>query len=107
MPAQFAPPMADGKINVGSRPIGVNGPRCFSRSNISTQYSCDSGVTFDTSSRVIDKRASGGVTTGNGCVGHETSPGTVLCGTGRSSTGKSGLPVTRSSTYNNPDFEIS
>ena len=30
-------------------------------------------------------RASGAGFTGNGCVGHVASPGTVLCGTGRSS----------------------
>src|SRR5437868_7861173 len=34
----------------------------------------------------------------NGCVGHARSPGTVLAGTGRSSTGKIGAPVSRLST---------
>ena len=32
---------------------------------------------------------------GNGCVGHVASPGTSLCGTGRSSTPNSGSPVSR------------
>ena len=39
---------------------------------------------------------------GNGCVGQLASPGTSLCGTGRSSIGQSGLPVTRSKTNRNP-----
>jgi hypothetical protein len=41
-------------------------------------------------------RARGAGFTGKGCVGHVDSPGTVLCGTGRSSTPKIGSPVTRS-----------
>jgi hypothetical protein len=39
-----------------------------------------------------------------GCVGEATSPGTVLRGTGRSSTGKIGSPVSRSSTKSCPVF---
>ena len=41
-------------------------------------------------------RASGAGFTGNGCVGQVFSPGTALCGTGRSSMPKIGSPVTRS-----------
>src|SRR5579863_2365821 len=36
---------------------------------------------------------------GYGCVGEVFSPGTVDCGTGRSSIGQIGLPVMRSKTY--------
>jgi hypothetical protein len=41
-------------------------------------------------------RLSGSGFTGNGCVGQVASPGTSLCGTGRSSIPKIGSPVTRS-----------
>ena len=43
-------------------------------------------------------RLKGGTTVGKGCVGDVTSPGTSDFGTGRSSIGHSGLPVTRSNT---------
>jgi len=49
-------------------------------------------------------RAKAGGLVGNGCVGDDTSPGTSLLGTGRSSMGHSGLPLTRSNTYRNPVF---
>ena len=49
-------------------------------------------------------RASGGGFTGNGCVGHVASPGTVLCGTARSSMSKIGSPVTRSNTNSSAIF---
>ena len=39
---------------------------------------------------------------GNGCVGEVSSPGTSLCGTGRSSIGQTGSPVTRSKTKAKP-----
>ena len=54
------------------------------------------------SSAVNDCVANGGGVVGNGCVGHACSPGTSLAGTGRSSIGQIGSPVTRSNTYRNP-----
>ena len=39
---------------------------------------------------------------GNGCVGDACSPGTLDAGTGRSTIGQTGSPVTRLSTYRNP-----
>ena len=42
--------------------------------------------------------ANGGGAVGNGCVGHARSPGMSLGGTGRSSMGHTGSPVTRSNT---------
>ena len=51
---------------------------------------------------VNDCRANGGGAVGNGCVGDVHSPGTSVCGTGRSSIGKNGVPVTRSNTNTNP-----
>ncbi len=71
-------------------------------SNSSVQVRFESGVTVVSCSRVIDCRTSGGGRVGIGCVGDAASPGTVLAGTGRSSTGKRGWPVTRSSTNTNP-----
>ena len=46
--------------------------------------------------------ASGGGRTGKGCVGADSSPGTRLAGTARSSIGKSGSPVSRFSTKSIP-----
>ena len=46
--------------------------------------------------------ASGGGATGNGWVGESTSPGAPPCGTGRSSTGMTGAPVSRSSVKSSP-----
>ena len=64
----------------------------------------DSGVTSVSSARVIDCRAKGGGRTGIGCVGCVFSPGIRLSGNGRSSTGKSGSPVSRCRTKTKPDF---
>ena len=44
-------------------------------------------------------RSNGGGFVGCGCVGAVRSPGTVDRGTGRSSIGQTGSPVTRSKTY--------
>ena len=52
--------------------------------------------------RLIELRASGGGFSGNGCVGEVFSPGTVLCGTGRSSMPNIGSPVTRSKMNSRP-----
>jgi hypothetical protein len=43
---------------------------------------------------------------GNGCVGDVFSPGTVDCGTGRSTIGQIGSPVSRSSTKTKPCLVI-
>ena len=65
---------------------------CFSRA-------CSSGLMNGlTSSGLNTWRANGGGFEGMGCVGDETSPGTSLFGTGRSSIGHSGFPVRRSNT---------
>src|SRR6266851_690344 len=47
----------------------------------------------------ISLRAYGGGLVGNGCVGEYHSPGTSPFGTGRSSIGQIGSPVTRLKTY--------
>ncbi len=46
--------------------------------------------------------ASGAGATGNGWVGESVSPGAAPCGTGRSTTGMTGLPVSRSSVKSRP-----
>jgi hypothetical protein len=51
-------------------------------------------------------RASGAGFSGNGCVGQVFSPGTPLCGTGRSSMPKIGSPVTRSKMKTSDIFVI-
>src|SRR5688500_10810162 len=79
-------------------------PLFTSWSNSSVQYFCDSAVTLLISSRVIDWRAKAGGLTGTGCVGQVSSPGTLLRGTGRSSIGNKGFPVTRLKTKTNPIF---
>jgi hypothetical protein len=87
-------------INAG----GVNGPslRAFAiRPSIVSYCSGDSsqGLTSSTPNVIF---ANGGGLVGKGCVGHACSPGTSLFGTGRSSIGHSGSPVTRLNTYRKP-----
>jgi len=53
------------------------------------------GVKSIRSSSVIPCRSEAGGFVGNGCVRDALSPGTVADGTGRSSIGHTGLPVTR------------
>ena len=56
------------------------------------------------SSSVRPWRSNGAGLVGNGWVGEVHSPGTVDFGTGRSSIGHTGLPVTRSNTKANACF---
>ena len=62
----------------------------------------NSGVRSNASSSVTPCSVNAGGLVGNGCVGHACSPSTSLAGTGRSSIGQTGLPVTRSKTKANP-----
>ena len=57
------------------------------------------------SSSVAPWRSNAGGRVTNGCVGAYHSPGTSPRGTGRSSIGQTGSPVTRSSTYSQPCFD--
>ena len=57
-----------------------------------------SGVRSMISSSSNPCRSNGGGLVGNGWVGERVSPGTSLAGTGRSSMGQTGSPVTRSKT---------
>ena len=63
------------------------------------------GVKSIRSSGTLRKlRAYAGGLVGNGCVGLVVSPGTSEAGTGRSSIGHTGCPVTRSNTKRNACF---
>src|SRR5712691_11453382 len=86
-----------------SAEYGVYGPRLRPPSVLASSsrqaVSC-SGVTFAMSSGYLKLiRTKGGGLTGNGCVGEYHSPGTSPLGTGRSSIGQIGFPVTLSNTY--------
>ena len=73
---------------------------------MSWQAALASGVGPQASCAEYCSGTSGGVTVVNGCVGDAISPGTLLGGTGRSSTGNTGVPVVRSSTYSIPDLPV-
>src|SRR5687767_11779861 len=60
-----------------------------------------SGVKSISSSIEEPWRPYGGGFVGNGCVGEYHSPGTSPFGTGRSSIGQTGSPVSRLNTYRN------
>src|SRR5689334_18915898 len=97
---QFDPPRAPGSEIVSVMPGGVKSPSLRIAAIRFFHAARSSGVRIYgfTSSAVIFCRAKGGGAVGNGCVGHASSPGIRLLGTGRSSMGHSGLPVTRSNT---------
>ena len=62
----------------------------------STASARNAGVKSIRSSTATPWRSYGGGFVGNGCVGEVHSPSTSVCGTGRSSIGQTGSPVTRS-----------
>ena len=79
----------------GGEKIGPNRARLLMIRSASAR---SSGVKSITSSRAKPCRSNGGGFVGNGCVGEYHSPGTLPCGTGRSSIGQTGSPVIRSKT---------
>src|SRR5215468_4222990 len=106
-PCQFAPPVAAGRISVARGPSqllttgGVKiGPILYFETN-STACWCSSGVKSIRSSSDTPCRSKAGGFVGKGCVDEYHSPGTSPFGTGRSSIGQTGFPVTRSNTYRN------
>src|SRR6267143_3399819 len=105
-PCQSAPPTEPGSwivpfLSVGPAPRidgGVNrGPvtYCFVMAIASAR---NSGVKSIRLSTVDPWRSNAAGLVGKGCVGDVRSPGVADCGTGRSSIGQTGLPVTRSNT---------
>src|SRR5688572_29648543 len=107
-PHQLLPPCAPGKTSVFSPTFqGLYGTVSVSLfvSHRFSQNAWCSGVTFARSALVNEFLESGSGFTGNGCVGDVHSPGTAVCGTGRSSTPKTGDPVSRLKTNNNAILE--
>ena len=101
-PGQLGPPLFDGITSVPSGPsawltmAGVyNGPSLYLDTSL-TASALSSGVKSIRSSIDTPCRSNAGGFVGNGCVGLVFSKGTSDCGTGRSSIGQSGCPVTRS-----------
>ena len=72
------------------------------RAILSRHHERDCSVTPNASSALISMGTSGRGSVGKGWVGHASSPGTSLAGTRRSSTGKSGSPVSRLRRNRNP-----
>src|SRR5579872_3724847 len=100
---QLAPPPTPGIVTVPFMLGGVNRPSLREFRIRSRQVACSaSGMYGLTSFSVSACLAKGGGLLGKGCVGHACSPGTSDFGTGRSSIGHNGCPVTRSSTKRNP-----
>src|SRR5882724_9293133 len=97
-PLHVIPPKYPGTISEPFKLGGVKMPSLRNFLMVSRQFSRSCGVGPHASSADICCAANGGGATGNGCVGDVTSPGTSLCGTGRSSTGNTGFPVSRFST---------
>jgi hypothetical protein len=84
---------------------GVNNPSLREFINSSRMAARSASVARGLMSfSVNDWRANGGGLVGCGCVGELHSPGTSDCGTGRSSIGHKGLPVTRSKTNRKPNL---
>src|SRR5262245_36288351 len=104
-PGQLVPPLV---VPIVSAPIGPPTVLAAGGRNIGpvlyswkffTACARISGVKSISSSIVTACRAYAGGLVGNGCVGEYHSPGTSPFGTGRSSIGHTGCPVTRSKTY--------
>ena len=102
-PCQLAPPPAPGTwMNGVSAPRSTGGEKMGpNRARLLTSASASAfraGVKSMTSSMLMPCRSNGGGFVGNGWVGEYHSPGTLPCGTGRSSMGQTGSPVARSKT---------
>src|SRR5262245_49679134 len=100
---QLAPPGLPGICTEPLNDGGVYLPSLREFRICSLIKACSSAERYGlTSSTVNLSETNGGGCEGKGCVGEECSPGTSLCGTGRSTIGQIGLPVSRSKTYRNP-----
>src|SRR5882762_701044 len=104
-PGQFAPPSDPGDVIEASGPPsvltdgGVNsGPMRYWETNFSASAR-SSGVKLIRLSLDMPWLSNAGGLAGNGCVGEYHSPGTSPFGTGRSSMGQMGSPVSRLKTY--------
>src|SRR6266508_2839691 len=100
-PDQEAPPTAPGKIMADSIDGGVYKGPCPYLRRIASASRRSSGVKSIRSSTERPCRSNGAGFVGKGWVSELLSPGTVDCGTLRSSMGHIGFPVTRSKTKQN------
>src|ERR1700690_2724496 len=104
-PGQLVPPWQHPATSVPSGPStllsdgGVNSGPNLSRDATFPASALSSGVKSINSSTDVPVRPYAGGLLGIGCVSEYFSPGTSPCGTGFSSIGQMGCPVTRSNTY--------
>ena len=85
---------------------GSYGPPILNFLTISCASRLSSGVKSMRSLSVSPSGSIGSGLVGNGCVGDVQLPGTVVCGTGRSSIGHTGSPVTRLNVKMKPCFVV-
>src|SRR6476659_1909132 len=104
-PPHSDPPIVPGRLKVPLSEGGVNSPSYRKPLNILTNESRDATEKSERSLSVMSWRQYGFGFKGNGWVGQVSSPGTSEAGTGLSSIGNKGSPVSRSSTYRNPTFD--
>ena len=99
---QLVPPTAPGTTALSASAGGLNKPvRAFEMRSRQAARSASLMRYGVRSPGFTTWRAEGG-NEENGCVGQACSPGTSLFGTGRSSMGHTGSPVTRSNTNTKP-----
>src|SRR3954469_7462778 len=103
-PGQLTPPPSVPDVSVPTGPSGlltVGGGNPGTRRNTlaaSRPAAFNYGVKSIKSLSTTPLREYAGGLVGNGCVGEVFSPGTSVCGTGRSSIGHTGWPLIRSKT---------
>src|SRR5688572_23418458 len=97
-PPHSEPPMVPGTFRDPCTEGGVKSPSYLKLLKSLRRESFEDGEKSATSSIVMNCLAYGAGFNGKGCVGEASSPGTSDAGTSLSSTGNSGLPVSRSST---------
>src|SRR5580765_2736843 len=95
-PVQFAPPVDPGRWIVPATDGGVKTGPVRKLFTASTAIAWISGVKSTRSFSSDPENSNGAGLLGIGCVGDAFSPGTSEAGTGFSSIGHTGLPVTRS-----------
>jgi len=101
-PLQFMPPRLPGYSTLPRTLGGVKMPSERRLPILLRQSSRSCGVAPHASSTLSVCGTSGGGAMGKGCVAADASPATSLFGTARSSTPKSGVPVSRPSTNTFP-----
>src|SRR5882757_10780248 len=101
---QFTPPTLPGKTAAPRRLGGVNMPSARSDLILSWHHFRSSGVAPQAS--LAETPSGTREMVENGCVGEASSPGISDFGTGRSSTGSRGAPVSRLSTKTCPIFVL-